>query len=61
MWTPGWLDYDSFYLLKVLAHFRPKQLVDLSTYDTLILCLSGAIISKAHYNDKYNYVQDCTL
>ncbi len=58
MWTPGWIDYDSFYFL-VLAHFRPKQLVDFSTYDTQILCLSGTIISKAHYNDKYNYVEDC--
>ncbi len=39
----------------------PKKLVDYSTYNTgtQIKCLSGAIISKAHYNDEYNYVQDC--
>ncbi len=42
-----------------MAHFRPKQLVDFSTYNTQISYLTGAIISKAHYNDKYNYVQDC--
>ncbi len=59
MWTPGWLDNDLFYSLKVLAHFRPEQLLDFSAYDTQILCLTGAIITTAHYNDKYNYVQDC--
>jgi hypothetical protein len=37
----------------------PKQLVDFATYNTQISYLTGAIISKAHYNDKYNYVQDC--
>ncbi len=28
-----------------------------STYNTQILCLTGAIFSEAHFNDKYNYVQ----
>jgi len=37
----------------VLAHIRPKQVVDFSTYNTQILWLTGAIISKANYNDKY--------
>ncbi len=61
MWTPSWLDSDSFYSLKVLAYFRHKQLVDFSTYNTQIICLTGAIISKckAHYNHKYKYVQRC--
>ncbi len=59
MWTPGWLDNDWFYSLKVWAHFRPKQLVDFCTFDTQMLCLTGAIISKEHHKDKYNYVQDC--
>ncbi len=44
MWTP------------VLAHFRPNQLEDFSTYNTQVLFLTGFIISKAHYNDEYNYV-----
>jgi hypothetical protein len=34
-----------------LVHFESKLLVDLSTYNTQILCLSGAIISKALCND----------
>jgi len=54
MFTHEW-----FYFLKVLAHFRPKQLVDFFTYNTQIVCLIDAIISKAHDNGKYNYVQDC--
>jgi hypothetical protein len=33
--------------------------VDFSTYNTQILCLTGAIISIAHNNDKYKYVQRC--
>jgi hypothetical protein len=38
----------------VLAHFRPKQLVDFSTYNTAqVLFLTGFIISKAHYNDNF--------
>ncbi len=32
-------------------------MVDFSTYNTQILCLAGTIISKAHYNGKYNYVR----
>jgi hypothetical protein len=48
-----------FFSQKVLAHFRAKQLVDISTYNIQILCLNGAIISKAHFDDKYNYAQDC--
>ncbi len=39
-------------------HFRPKQLVDFSTYNTQIVCLTDAIISKAHDNDKYKYAKD---
>ncbi len=41
------------------ALFGSKLLMDFSTstYNTQILCLTGAIISEAHYNDKYNYVQ----
>ncbi len=31
--------------------------MDFSTYNTQILCLTGAIISEAHYNDIYYYVQ----
>jgi hypothetical protein len=54
MWTPSWLDNDLFYSLKVLAHFRPAQLVDFSTYNTQICASCGAVFSKAHYNDKYN-------
>ncbi len=49
---------DYRYTLKVLAHFKPKQVVDFSTYNTQLLCLTGAIISKAHDNDKYNYAKD---
>jgi hypothetical protein len=62
MWTPFRLVIDNdcfFYSLIVLAHFRHKQLVDFSTYNTQILCLTCAIIKKAHYKDKCNYVQDC--
>jgi hypothetical protein len=37
--------------------------VDFSTYNrrfyVSLAALSGAIISKAHYSNKYNYVQDC--
>jgi hypothetical protein len=59
MWTLGLFDSDRFYSQKVLTHFRAKQLVDCSTYTTQISCLTRAIISKAHFNDKYNYAQDC--
>ncbi len=57
MWTPDWLDNDRFILQIELAHFGSKLLVDFSTYNTQILCHTGAIISGAHYNDKYSYVQ----
>ncbi len=36
----------------------PKQRVDFSTYNTQILCLTGTIISKAQYNDKFSYAQN---
>ncbi len=54
MWPPCWLDNDWLYSLKVVAHFRLKKVVDLSTYNTQIEDLTGAVIRKAHYNDKYN-------
>ncbi len=33
--------------------------MDFSAYNTQIVCLIDAIISKAHENDKYNSEQDC--
>jgi hypothetical protein len=43
-----------FYFLKVLAHFRFKELVDFSTYDTQISCLTGATV-KHVLRKKYIY------
>jgi hypothetical protein len=47
MWTPWCLDYDWFWFnLQIkLAHFGSKPLVDFSTYNTQILCLTDAIIT----------------
>jgi len=61
LWVREWMEEsaenasinDWFYSLKVLAHFRPKQLVDFSTYNSQILCLTCAIISEAYHNNKY--------
>jgi hypothetical protein len=44
--TQGLRDYDSFYSLKILAHFRSKVLVDFHHSVTQINCLTGAIISE---------------
>jgi hypothetical protein len=46
MCTQGRLDYDWFYSLKTLAHFRSKVLVDFLHYVTQINCLTGAIIAR---------------
>ncbi len=59
MWTPMLVRHRLILFSKIMAHFRPKQLVDFSTYNAQILCLTGALICKAHFIDKYNYVQDC--
>jgi hypothetical protein len=64
MRTPFRLVIDNdcwfFYSLIVLAHFRPNNWwISPHTYNTQIAILTCAIISKAHYNDKYKYVQNC--
>ncbi len=46
--TQGRLDYDWFYSLKILAHFRSKVLEDFLHYVTQINCLTGAIISETY-------------
>jgi hypothetical protein len=51
------LDYNWFYSLKVLAHFRPKKLVDFLHSITQINCLNGAIIARHIYLTN-NYVCD---
>jgi hypothetical protein len=56
MLTQGRLDYNSFYSLKILAHFRSKVLVDFLHYVTRINCLTGAIISETHTTNKYIYI-----
>jgi hypothetical protein len=48
MCTRGLRDYDSFYSLKILAHFRSKVLVDFSPLRYQINCLTGAIISETY-------------
>ncbi len=55
------LDYNSFYSLKILAHFRPKVLVDFLHYYTRIKCLTGAIISETHTRHKYIYYLNTIL
>ncbi len=40
-------------VLKILAHFRSKVLVDFLHYVTRINCLTGAIISETHTTNKY--------
>jgi hypothetical protein len=42
----GRLDCDWLYPLKILAHFRPKVLVDFLHSFTQINCLTGAIIAR---------------
>ncbi len=42
MFTQLILEHELFYSLKVLAHFRSKERVDFSTYDTQILGLTVA-------------------
>jgi hypothetical protein len=56
MLTQGGLDYNSFYSLKILAHFRSKVLVDFLHYVTRINCLTGATISETHTTNKYIYI-----
>jgi hypothetical protein len=46
MLTQGQLDYNWFYSLKTLAHFRSKVLVDFLHYITRINCLTGTIIAR---------------
>ncbi len=48
MCTRGLRDYDWFYSLKILAHFRSKVLVDFHHSITQINCLTGAIISETY-------------
>ncbi len=48
MCTRGLRDYDWFYSLKILAHFRSKVLVDFHHSVTQINCLTGAIISETY-------------
>jgi hypothetical protein len=57
MWTPERLEHDWFIHLKELAHFRPKVLVDFSTYDTQINCHIGAIIVQHVLRKIYLYLQ----
>jgi hypothetical protein len=47
------LENEWFYSLKVLAHFRSKYLVDLSTYDIQILCLTGVTVNCASMKATY--------
>jgi hypothetical protein len=47
------LDYNCFYSLKQLAHFRSKVLVDFLHYVTQTNCLTGAIIRETHIRNKY--------
>jgi hypothetical protein len=42
MFTQLILEHEWFYSLKVLAHFRSKERMDFSTYDTQIFCLTVA-------------------
>jgi len=35
---------DWFYSLKVLAHFSSNEIVDFSSYDAQIYCLTGATV-----------------
>jgi hypothetical protein len=46
MCTQGQLDYNWFYSLKTLAHFRSKVFVDFLHYVTQINSLTGAIIAR---------------
>ncbi len=61
MLTQGGLDYNWFYSLKILAHFRSKVLVDFRHYNTRIKCLTGAIISETHTRHKYIYYLNTIL
>jgi hypothetical protein len=61
MLTQGVLDDNSFYSLKILAHFRSKVLVDFLHYYTRIKCLTGAIISETHTRHKYIYYLNTIL
>jgi hypothetical protein len=56
MLTQGRLDYNLFYSLKILAHFRSKVLVDFLHYITRINCLTGAIISETHTTNRYIFI-----
>jgi|LakMenEpi03Aug12_release.lakeMendotaPanAssembly.Ray.scaffolds.fasta_scaffold356249_2 hypothetical protein len=47
------LEHKRFFSLKVLAHFRSKELVDFSTYDTQILCLT---VVKVKYVLRNEYI-----
>ncbi len=53
MFTQRSLEHGGFYSLKVLAHFRSIELVDFSTYDPQMLCLTGATVN-TYYVNKYN-------
>jgi hypothetical protein len=44
MFTQRSLEHQWFYSLKVLAQFRSNELVDFCTYNTQILCLTGATV-----------------
>jgi hypothetical protein len=61
--TQGHLDYDRFYSLKILAHFRPKVLVDFHHSVTQINCLTGAIISETYKRHilRMNIFNDYTI
>jgi len=48
------LEQEWFFSLKVMAHFRSKELVEFSTYDTQILFLTGDIVKKNYYVCKYH-------
>ncbi len=48
MCTQGLRDYDWFYSLEILAHFRSKVLVDFHHSVVQINCLTGAIISETY-------------
>jgi hypothetical protein len=67
----GQLDYNWFYSLKTLAHFRYKEFVDFLNYVTQINCLTGAIIARhilriiyiqiTKYNPPQEPPPDCIL
>ncbi len=50
MFTLGSLEHEWFYSLKVLTHFRSKELADFPTYDTHISGATGKHVLRNKYN-----------